>query len=268
MLTQNQIDQYHEFGYVIPDFQLPMVVVEEMRKELELLIAANPDKTADVMFVPHAPHGNRQGLNSPRSDKWMKFACQEEVLAMIGQLIGDDLALWGTTVFGKPAHNGKATPWHQDGQYWPIKPLATCTAWIAIDDVGVENGCMRVIPGSHKGNGVLKHHTNKADDLTLNQELDLDQFDESKAVNMTLKPGQMSLHDINIVHGSNHNTSNKRRAGYVLRVMPTTSHFDREMGKKIEINSKAVNFSDRPLFLVRGNDQCGLNDFEIGHNAS
>ena len=43
MLTQNQIDQYHELGYVIPDFQLPMVVVEEMRKELELLIAANPD---------------------------------------------------------------------------------------------------------------------------------------------------------------------------------------------------------------------------------
>jgi GTP-binding protein len=103
------------------------VVVEEMRKELELLIAVNSNKTADVMFVPHAPYGNRQGLNSPRSDKWLEFACQEEVLTMIGQLIGDNLALWGTTVFGKPAHNGKATPWHQDGQYWPIRPLATVT---------------------------------------------------------------------------------------------------------------------------------------------
>ena len=266
MLTQNQIDQYHELGYVIPDFQLPMSVVEEMRCELDFLIEANPDKTGDTFFVPHAPYGNRQGLSSPRSDKWMAFALNGEILTMVGQLIGSNLALWGTTVFGKPAHSGKATPWHQDGQYWPIKPLATCTAWIAIDDVNVQNGCMRVISGSHKSTQLLKHHTNTADDLTLNQELDIDQFDESKAVDLILKPGQMSLHDINLVHGSNHNTSSKRRAGYVLRLMPTSSHFDRKLGKKIEMLSKSVNFSDRPLFLVRGIDQCGLNDFTIGHN--
>ena len=264
MLNRDQIDQYHELGYVIPDFQLPMSVVGEMRNELDLLIKANPDKTADTFFVPHAPYGNHQGLSSPRSDKWMGFALNEEILAMVGQLIGDNLALWGTTVFGKPAHKGKATPWHQDGQYWPIRPLATCTVWIAIDDVGVQNGCMRVISGSHKARELLKHHTNTADDLTLNQELDHGQFDVSKAVDLILKPGQMSFHDINLVHGSNHNTSSKRRAGYVLRVMPTTSHFNRELGKEIEMRSKAVNFSDRPLFLVRGSDQCGLNDFKMG----
>ena len=264
MLNRDQIDQYHELGYVIPDFQLPMSVVGEMSNELDLLIEANPDKTADTFFVPHAPYGNHQGLSSPRSDKWMGFALNEEILAMVGQLIGDNLALWGTTVFGKPAHKGKATPWHQDGQYWPIRPLATCTVWIAIDDVDVQNGCMRVISGSHKARELLKHHTNTADDLTLNQELDHGQFDVSKAVDLILKPGQMSFHDINLVHGSNHNTSSKRRAGYVLRVMPTTSHFNRELGKEIEMRSKAVNFSDRPLFLVRGSDQCGLNDFKMG----
>ena len=120
------------------------------------------------------------------------------------------------------------------------------------------------ISGSHKAKKLLKHHTNTADDLTLNQELDHGQFDVSKAVDLILKPGQMSFHDINLVHGSNHNTSSKRRAGYVLRVMPTTSHFNRELGKEIEMRSKAVNFSDRPLFLVRGSDQCGLNDFKMG----
>lgn len=268
MLTQNQIDQYHEQGYIIPDYQLPMDVVEEMRTELDYLMEANPDLTADAMFVPHAPQGNHQGLKSPRKEKWLSFACHDDILEMVSQLIGDGVALWGTTVFGKPAHNGKATPWHQDGQYWPINPLASCTAWIAMDEVGVENGCMRVIPGSHKNPELLTHHRNMATDLTLNQELDADQFDQAQAADIILKPGQMSFHDINIVHGSNHNTSAKRRAGFVLRFMPTTSHFDREFGHQLEQNSKAVNFSNRPLFLVHGTDICGQNDFEIGHDAT
>ena len=46
--------------------------------------------------------------------------------------------------------DGHATPWHQDGQYWPIRPLATCTVWLAIDDANIENGCLRFIKGSHK----------------------------------------------------------------------------------------------------------------------
>ena len=268
MLSQDQIDQYHEEGYLIPDFQLPMDVVSEMRKEMDFLIEANPQLTADALFVPHAPQGNHQGLKSPRKDKWLSFACRNEIVDMVSQLIGEGVALWGTTVFGKPAHNGKATPWHQDGQYWPIRPLASCTVWIAMDDVRPENGCMRVIAGSHKDPELLKHHKNMSNDLTLNQELDDDQYDLDKAVDMVLKPGQMSFHDINIVHGSNHNTSSKRRAGYVLRFMPTSSHFDREIGRQFEQGSKAVNFSDRPVFLLRGTDICGLNDFEIGHQAS
>ncbi len=268
MLTQDQIDQYHEQGYVIPDFQLPVDVVEAMRSELELLIAANPDKTADALFVPHAPQGNLQGLNSPRHEKWLEFARNPDILDMISQLIGDNIALWGSTVFGKPAGNGKATPWHQDGQYWPIRPLASCTAWIAIDDVGVDNGCMRVVPGSHRNKHVYSHHDNNADDLTLNQELDAGEYNEADAVDIVLKPGQMSFHDIYMVHGSNHNTSARRRAGYVLRFMPTTSHFDREIGRQYEQGSKAVNFSNRPVFLMRGIDACGLNDFQIGHTSA
>ena len=70
---------------------------------------------------------------------------------MVGQLIGPDIALWNMSFFAKPALNGKKTPMHQDGEYWPIVPLATCTVWIAIDEATVENGCLRYIPGSHKG---------------------------------------------------------------------------------------------------------------------
>ncbi len=264
MLSDAEIKHYHEQGYVIPDYRLPPDVVDEMRRELDRLIDANPQMTADSMFVPHAPEDNPQGLQPSNPDRWLDFARHDDILEMVADLIGEDLILWGTTVFGKPAGTGKATPWHQDGQYWPIRPLASCSAWIAIDDVGVENGCMRVVPGSHKGSDVLAHHTNPSDDLTLNQELDTDQYDEDQAVDIILKPGQMSFHDINMVHGSRHNTSARRRAGYVLRFMPATSHFDRDLGRQLAAKSNVVDFVNRALFLVSGEDKGG-NDLQVGH---
>ena len=267
MLSEAEIRHYHHHGYVIPDYQLPMPVVNEIRKELESLLSNNPQLTADSLFVPHAPQNNSQGMKASNPEKWLQFARHDDILDMVADLIGEDIILWGTTVFGKPAHTGKATPWHQDGQYWPIRPLASCSAWIAIDEVNTENGCMRVIPGSHKGSAVLEHHTNPSDDLTLNQELNEDQFDEKDAVDIILKPGQMSFHDINMVHGSRHNTSSNRRAGYVLRFMPATSHFDRELGARLGNKSGVVDFTQRALYLVRGKDR-GSNDLNIGHILS
>ena len=264
MLSDAEIKRYHGEGFVIPDYQLPAAVIDEMRDELDRLLAANPEMTADSLFVPHAPQNNPQGMAASNPDKWLDFACHRDIVEMVADLIGEDIILWGTTVFGKPARTGKATPWHQDGQYWPIRPLASCSSWIAIDDVGVENGCMRVVPRSHKGSSVLKHHTNSADDLTLNQELDNDQFDEANAVDIVLKPGQMSFHDINMVHGSRHNTSTRRRAGYVLRFMPATSHFDRDLGAELAARSGVVDFTQRALYLVRGEDKAG-NDLLVGH---
>ena len=264
MLSDAEIKRYQDEGYVIPDYRLPMAVVDEMRIELDQLLEANPEMTADSLFVPHAPQNNPQGMVASNPHKWLKFASHADILEMVADLIGEDIILWGTTVFGKPAHTGKATPWHQDGQYWPIRPLASCSAWIAIDEVGEENGCMRVIPGSHKGSHLLKHHTNTAKDLTLNQELDTDQYDEADAADIILKSGQMSFHDINMVHGSRHNTSDRRRAGYVLRFMPATSHFDRNLGNQLGAKSGVVDFTQRALYLVRGEDKAA-NDLKIGH---
>ncbi|GIT52865.1 MAG: hypothetical protein Ct9H300mP16_00250 [Pseudomonadota bacterium] len=90
---------------------------------------------------------------------------------MVEQVIGNDFALWNSSLFAKPASDGQATPWHQDGEYWPIRPVATCTVWIAVDDANTSNGCLRVIPGSHKREDLLRHRTNPDPNLTLNQEL-------------------------------------------------------------------------------------------------
>ena len=100
---------------------------------------------------------------------------------MVEQLIGEDIILWGTTIFGKPAHGGKATPWHQDGAYYPIRPLETLSIWIALDDAVPDNGCMRFIPGSHKDRKIFSHHWEEDQDLTINRVCDSEHFDEASA---------------------------------------------------------------------------------------
>ena len=99
--------------------------------------------------------------------------------------------------------------------------------------------------------------------MALIQELDADQFDEDAAADIALAPGQMSLHDIYMVHGSAPNTSGRRRAGIALRYMPSTSLFDRGLAKDPG-DSRSANFSDRPIWLARGVDRHGGNEFSVG----
>jgi ectoine hydroxylase-related dioxygenase (phytanoyl-CoA dioxygenase family) len=80
-----------------------------------------------------------------------------------------------------------------------------------------------------------------------------------------LEAGQLSLHDAYLVHGSNPNRSTRRRAGIAIRYMPGSSHFNREIdGPSAEV-SYTIDFSQRPLWLLRGEDQTGLNDLQVGH---
>ena len=90
--------------------------------------------------------------------------------------------------------------------------------------------------------------------------LDPGQVELSLARYNSLKSGQLSLHDVYMVHGSPPNRSAKRRAGLVLRYMPATSVFDRSISDP-EI---VVDFSTMPIRLVRGRDRSGKNDFQIG----
>ena len=69
-----------------------------------------------------------------------------EIVELVSGVLGDDIILWGCHVFCKPAEQGYETPGHQDGHYWPIRPLANCTVWVALEASTVENGCLRVIP--------------------------------------------------------------------------------------------------------------------------
>ncbi len=263
-LSETEIAAYKRDGYVIPDYRISDETLQGMRAAYERIIAANsdnPDVNPDFMLGPHLSNPGAQGVKGDPA--WLDFARMPEIVDMVSQVAGDDLILWGTTLFGKPARTGKATPWHQDGDYYPIDPLETVTVWVALDDATPENGCMKFIPGSHAQRRIFPHHWAERADMTLYQALDDDYVDEDKAVDVELKAGQISLHDVYLVHGSRANTSAHRRAGFVLRIMPGASYYNHHKGEDTE--NPTHDYSKRALFVLKGEDKTGRNDFEIGH---
>jgi len=259
-LTPDEIEHYREHGYVIPRTRLPDDLLARLRAGLDALLARYTDVAPEDLANPHMlPPTEGAGVNP-----FMATARSPVVLDAVEDLLGPDLVLWITRVLCKPAGKGREVPWHQDGEYWPMRPLATCSAWIAIDPVSTANGCMRFIPGSHRRDELYRHHVSDRKDLVLNLELDQDQFDESRAVNVELEPGQFSLHDVRLIHGSAANTSGQRRAALILRYMPASSHYDRSLARNRRHNSP-FDIHDQPLWLMRGHDTSGRNDFAHGH---
>ena len=261
-LTAAEIDAYRRDGQVTPAWRLPRALVERMRGSLDRLVAARPEVRPDFIALPHVPWDGAGGREIAR--EFFEYATEPTFLDIVEQLIGPDIILWASTVFGKPPREGLEVPWHQDGQYWPIRPRATVTMWIALDDATVENGCMRVIPGTHRM-GDFSHEVSDREDLVLNNVLDDPRLDLATARDVVLEAGQFSLHDIGIVHGSQPNRSARRRAGFAIRYMPSTSHYDRSLAMGGGSSTAPVEFPRRPIWLVRGVDRCGKNDFTIGH---
>jgi ectoine hydroxylase-related dioxygenase (phytanoyl-CoA dioxygenase family) len=261
MLSPDEIAHYREHGYVIPRARLPDALLTRLRAGLDALLARYTDVAPEDLANPHM----LPPTEGPEANPFIAAARCPEVLDAVADVLGPDLVLWITRVLCKPAGTGREVPWHQDGEYWPMRPLATCSAWIAIDPVSTANGCMRFIPGSHRRDELYRHHVSDRKDLVLNLELDQDQFDESRAVNVELEPGQFSLHDVRLIHGSAANTSGRRRAAFILRYMPASSHYDRTLVRKGRISSP-FDIGDQPLWLMRGRDVSGRNDFEHGHS--
>ena len=111
--------------------------------------------------------------------------------------------------------------WHQDLTYWGLDPADIVTAWIALSESGPQNGAMRVIPGTHTSEVVPHKDTFAANNLlSRGQEISVE-VDETKAVTLELEPGQMSLHHVKLIHGSEPNPSDKRRIGLAIRYIPT-----------------------------------------------
>ena len=177
-----------------------------------------------------------------------QMATDSRIIDAMQALMGEDIMLLSTHFFCKypDPSASKFVAWHQDVTYWGLAPPEAHTAWVAVDDSDPENGCMRVIPGSHK-NGIATHGESAKGGnlLSVNQEIPDELVDTSQAFDLELKAGQMSIHDGQLFHASNPNTSNRRRCGLTLRYI--APHV-----KQVELNSLGTRY---PTILIRGEDR-------------
>ena len=150
--------------------------------------------------------------------RWVhELAAHPRVLDAVEGVLGPDLLIWNTRWFAKLPGEKMYIAWHQDAAYWGLHPPKVTTAWITLSESTAENGAMRMIPGSQKRPLLPQRDTYAPDNaLSRGQEIAVE-VDEDEAVDVTLRPGEMSLHHIGIVHGSDVNRSDKPRIGIAVR---------------------------------------------------
>ncbi|MGI9500050.1 MAG: phytanoyl-CoA dioxygenase family protein, partial [Geminicoccaceae bacterium] len=146
-----------------------------------------------------------------------ELARTDRILDAVESLLGPNILAWSVELFIKEPGSGKSVSWHQDITYWGMGETDDeVTAWVALSDVTIEAGCMRFIPGSHKG-GIVAHEDTFAVDNLLSRGQEILGIDEAEAVHGSLRPGKMSLHHGRCFHASGPNRSEDRRIGLAIR---------------------------------------------------
>ena len=215
MGTSDDLRQrFEEQGFVAPIDVLDAAELARLRAHFEEL-EASEGRDACVSGIQNWHHSTRF--------IW-EAATHPVVLDTMRRLAGDDLLLGDTRFFVKYPEQGAGRffPWHQDAPFWGIDPAVACTCSLALDDSTPETGCVRAIPGSHQA-GIVPHRRSDRLDgnmLRRGQSVPAELVDESAAVDIVLRAGQMSVHDARVFHASEVNTSGARRCCLALVFIP------------------------------------------------
>jgi ectoine hydroxylase-related dioxygenase (phytanoyl-CoA dioxygenase family) len=217
-LTDTQLDAYRKDGFLLVHEQIfGGDELARLTAVFEEQLAQKGEKLSDELDTPHF-----------REPRLLDFLFDDKVLDLVERITGPDITLWSSHFICKDPYTGRATPWHEDSAFWEGRVSGyenIVTVWLAIDRSARENGCMRVIPGTHV-NGFSEYED--ADRTRNTFDRQIADVDESRAVYFELEPGECSLHDSRIVHGAEANGSPHRRCGYTMRYMPAATRVIRE----------------------------------------
>lgn len=235
-LTSEDLAFYRKNGYFLHHQQLfSPEKFQRLRSIFEEHLADKGDTLSDELDTPHF-----------RDPRLLDFLLSDEVADLVEPIVGPNIALFSSHFISKDPYTGRATPWHEDSAFWKGRFDGyenIVTVWLAIDRSSRENGCMRVIPGTHT-NGFSEYEGVDSRSNTFGSQIK--NLDDSKAVDFELEPGECSLHDARIIHGAGPNRSPDRRCGYTMRYLPTSLRLVPENNPK-----------NWRMWLVRGRDLAG-----------
>ncbi|MCA9206297.1 MAG: phytanoyl-CoA dioxygenase family protein [Planctomycetales bacterium] len=224
-LTDEQVEFYHEFGYLAGVRILEERQLGILRSELAEFF--QPDHAGHELWYEY--HTNES--TDPNSvlfhalGAWRISPGFHDVLwhpaftVAASQLLGGAVRFWHDQLFCKPARHGGVVAWHQDYSYWTrTRPMSHLTCWVGLDDADRDNGCLHYIPGSHRW--TLLPITGLAGNMAAIREVLNDEqwerFNEPVAIE--LKAGECSFHHPLMVHGSFANYTDRPRRATVINV--------------------------------------------------
>ena len=206
VFTKLQIEQYHDEGFISPIRVISEQEALSIKDELERVEKEFPDEI-------NSESRNNLHLSFAFLDA---LAHNKIIVDAIEDLIGPDISLWASVMFIKEPSSKQYVSWHQDATYMGLDSLDFPTPWIALSPSNIETGCMTMIAGSHKTK-IQNHEDTFAENNILTRGQVIQDVDESKAVDLILQPGEMSIHHGAVIHGSQPNNSNQRRIGFSLQ---------------------------------------------------
>ena len=252
-LTEAEVTHYREQGYVVPAVRLQEKPMKLIERRLGRFLSDNSELSPAYI-----------GGLLEMDVSWISIARQPQMLDAVEQLIGPDFLLWEVALFTKAAQTSDSTPWQQDGEFWPIRPLATCTAWIALDTCASESGGLRVVPGSHLNQQALPAVAENLEELGDARAIHDQAQAEASGRDVALSPAQFCLRDVYTVHGRSSNLSALPSRSIAMRFMPTTSHFDYDLAALHAGQPGVEDRTGRQLHLMRGQDISKRNNFNVG----
>ena len=236
------VEEYNSQGYTIIPGVLDDATIDGVREHFHWLLKKHPDRRSDDLNTDLV-------VGDPF---WVELVGKDQLLDVAEAFIGPDIALFASHYIAKEPHTGRPVLWHQDGAYWPLDPMEVITFWLAVTKSDVENGCMRIIPGT-QGLNLKELQERKDIDSVLGSSIDEAEVQEEQAVDLELEPGDVSIHHPNIIHGSNPNNSHRWRIGLTIRYIPTTTAItNQDAGAPYLLRGKPVeginNYHPLPVF--------------------
>lgn len=229
-LTQEQIDFFHQNGFVVYGKILEDDEIDTLRREYDAVFSAAAETERFTNLAKTREGDESQHMlqiiqMSERSLEFRRLLYHEKILDLVSSLIGPNLMLFHDQALFKPAHTGGPIFWHQDNGYWKCAPANLVSCWLTLDDVVKENGAMQVICGSHLR---PEHHvpTEETDRLLKTD------IGGSEPVVVDLPAGGCMLHHCQTLHSTDPNeTPNQRRAFAIHFMNPGTKDRNGEVMK-------------------------------------
>jgi non-heme Fe2+,alpha-ketoglutarate-dependent halogenase len=235
-LTSEQVKHFREKGYAYP--------FDAISKEEAASYIVRLDSYDKVL----GEEAQKQlKIKAHVAAPWLiELARNKNILDAVESVIGPDILLFGASMFSKMGPDKRFVSWHQDAAYYGLDPQEEVTCWVGLTDADEENGCMRVLPGSHLGKDAEHEETYDPQNL-LGRGQTIRGVDESKSAFMPVKAGQFSMHHERTWHASSPNPSTRRRVGIAFFYMPA--------------RTRSI-LGRRTATLVRGEDKYGYWDSE------